>query len=93
MPEKCPVCLSGSLKPTRSVFVRVYEDTLIHVPNVPAWKCDICGLIYFDSSTIRRTEVLIGEAGPPPNRYHPAPPMPAADDKPAEDPRPPAETD
>lgn len=94
MPETCPACQVGQLKPTQSVFVRVYEDTLIHVPNIPAWKCDVCGLIFFDSMTIRRTEVLIGEAGPPPNHFHPVPRM--ADETPADptdEPRPHAESD
>jgi YgiT-type zinc finger domain-containing protein len=80
MPERCPACLAGHFKPARAVFIRIYEGTLIHMPRVPAWKCDLCGLVYFDSTIISHIEVLIGEAGPPPNHYTPPPPLPAGDD-------------
>jgi YgiT-type zinc finger domain-containing protein len=72
MINPCPVCQVGKLKLTRAVFVRVYNGTLVHVPNVETWKCDVCGHSFYDPVLIRQVEVLIGESGPPPNR-HPVP--------------------
>jgi YgiT-type zinc finger domain-containing protein len=72
MLNSCPVCQVGKLKLRRSVFVRVYSGTLVHVPNVDTWTCDVCGHSFYDPTIIRQVEVLIGESGPPPNR-HPQP--------------------
>jgi YgiT-type zinc finger domain-containing protein len=71
MVRVCPSCQVGHLKPIRSVFTRVYDGTLIHAPQVPAWKCDLCGDAFFDTAAIHRIETLLGEAGPPPNRHIP----------------------
>ena len=71
MLETCPSCQVGQLKMTQSTYVHVYEGTLVHIPNVTTWKCDVCGLSFYDPSLLRRVEILVGEAGPPPNRYIP----------------------
>ncbi len=51
------------------MHVRVYNDTLIHIPNIPTQKCDVCGQYFFEDTHLRRFEVMIGEAGPPPNHH------------------------
>ena len=81
MSTTCPACQVGHLKAIKTTYARVYDDTLIQVPNIAAWKCDICGETLYDPETIRRLEVLIGEAGPPPNR-HVSPPALAGNDLP-----------
>lgn len=65
--EHCPYCGFGRLHTTHRTIVRIYGDTLVHIPNVPTHKCDICGYIVFDEHALSRSEVLIGESGPPPN--------------------------
>lgn len=71
------------------VYVHVYDSTLVHIPNVPAWKCDVCGMSLFDDEAIRRIEVLIGEAGPPPNHYTaPREESPSPPDSGQDEPRP-----
>ena len=75
----CPICHLGILKEAPAVFIQFYGETLIHAPNVPAWKCDVCGETFFDPEAVRRIDTLIGEGGPPPNRH---------DDSPASDPSP-----
>ena len=57
-------------------YVQVYEGTLIQVPGVSGWKCDMCGLVVFDDAAIRRIETLIDVDGLPPNQYTPAPNVP-----------------
>ncbi len=89
MLTRCPACQIGHLQAARTPYVRVYEGTLVNVPDVLSWRCDVCGTAFYDSDTVRRLEVLIGEAGPPPNRFLPHPPAsdeaPKAPDEPPED--------
>jgi YgiT-type zinc finger domain-containing protein len=54
------------------VYLRQYGGTLICVPNTPAWVCDTCRSSQFDPESIRRIEMLVGQAGPPPNRHQPS---------------------
>lgn len=67
----CPVCQVGRLREMRAVYIRVYEGTLVNVPNVETLRCDYCGSSFYDPDTIRSVEVLVGEAGPPPNHFTP----------------------
>lgn len=71
MEQPCPHCQVGHLKHRRTVYVTLVDGTLIHAPNVPAWQCDVCKLTIFDTATVRRIELLIGESGPPPNHHTP----------------------
>ncbi len=84
MPDACPTCEVGHLSQLQTVYVQVYESTLVHAPHVTAWKCDLCGEWFFDPDAIRRLDVLVGEAGPPPNRHalQPARSARPADDSP-----------
>lgn len=67
--DSCPYCGIGKLHAATRTHVLVYADTLIHIPNIPTQKCDVCGQYFFEDTHLRRFEVMIGEAGPPPN-YH-----------------------
>jgi YgiT-type zinc finger domain-containing protein len=69
----CPLCRAGRLQPTRTPYVQVYENTLVQVPGVASWKCDMCGLTVFDSDAVLRIETLIDADGLPPNRHLPLP--------------------
>jgi YgiT-type zinc finger domain-containing protein len=64
------------------VYLRQYGGTLICVPNTPAWVCDTCHSSQFDPESIRRIEMLVGQAGPPPNRYQPSPAQPQGQTQP-----------
>jgi len=96
LPQYCPACKVGRLIPTRRTYVYQYGETLVQSPDVPALKCDACRLVLFDEDALARIELLIGEAGPPPNvasdsapRAAEPPPGDAAprDDLPDEPPR------
>jgi YgiT-type zinc finger domain-containing protein len=69
----CPACRMGHLDLRLTTYVRQYGQTLISVPGTPAWVCDVCHERHFDPSSVQRIEMLIGQAGPPPNRYRPTP--------------------
>src|SRR5258707_14379141 len=67
----CPACHLGHLDLRLTVYGRMFGETLIHVPNTPAWEYDVCHHRQFDPGSIQRTEMWVGQAGPPPNRYPP----------------------
>lgn len=65
--ESCPYCSVGRLHNDVRTYMQVYGGTLVHIPNVPARHCDVCGYIFYDEQTLRRCELLIGDSGLPPN--------------------------
>ncbi len=74
----CPHCLVGRMHLRLITYVHVYNDTMVSVPNTPAWKCDFCHAVEYDVDALMRIEALVGEAGPPPNHYRPAAQRPPA---------------
>ncbi|MHB8626309.1 MAG: YgiT-type zinc finger protein [Aggregatilineales bacterium] len=70
-PFTCPECHIGHLMPALTTYVHQYGETMISIPNMPGWRCDLCHICQFDPAAIDRIEVLIGQAGLPPNRYQP----------------------
>ena len=69
MYSTCSVCQMGQTRPELETYVQVYYGTLIHAPNMPAWKCDACGAVFFEPAVLSRLDLLIGPEGPPPNRH------------------------
>lgn len=64
----CPICQIGRTHLKLVTFTQVYGRTLVSVPNTPARVCDFCHAIEYDSQAMNRIEILVGQAGPPPNR-------------------------
>jgi YgiT-type zinc finger domain-containing protein len=69
----CPYCHLGHMRPRMAVYVRQFGETLVNVPNTPAWECDVCHHRQFEPASVQRIEMLVGQAGPPPNHYRPTP--------------------
>ena len=65
----CPICQIGQLHLRLITYVHVYAGTLVSVPNTPAWECDVCHTVEYDTRARQRIETLVGQAGPPPNRH------------------------
>jgi len=80
MADYCPACGVGKLTQTQRTYIHIYGGTLVHVPGVLAWRCDVCHLVIFDEIALGRIELLVGQSGPPPNiapgRAVPAPEPP-----------------
>jgi hypothetical protein len=51
----------------------------LSVPNVPAWKCDICQYQEFDYDVLTWVEALVGHVGIPTDAVRPASKLPAVD--------------
>jgi YgiT-type zinc finger domain-containing protein len=69
----CPACQIGRLHLHPVTYTHLYLGTLVCVPNTPAWQCDFCHAIEYDSGAVQRIEALVGQSGPPPNRPRRAP--------------------
>ncbi len=69
MQDICPVCQMGRMHEVVTTYVALYDGTLVHIPNVRAWRCEICRETYFDDQAIREIEALIGVDGVPPNQH------------------------
>ena len=65
----CPACHLGRMHHRMTVYSRQFGETIVSVPNTPAWECDVCHEREFDPIAVQRIELLVGQAGPPPNRY------------------------
>jgi len=59
--HSCPRCAIGLMQPTTATYTSVYRGSLLSVPSVPAWKCDVCQYTEYDDSTLVRLEALVGE--------------------------------
>lgn len=70
---QCPRCQIGHCQLGLATFVHLYDDTLVTMPDMPAWTCDICHYQEFDPDAVLRVEALVGQAGTPPNTHRPAP--------------------
>lgn len=67
----CPVCHVGRMSPRLTTYIRQFGETIINVPNTPALECDVCHAREFDPEAVQRIEMLVGQAGPPPNHFRP----------------------
>ncbi len=75
----CPRCQIGNLQPVSATYTCVHRGMLLSVPNMPAWKCDICQYQEFDYDGLARVEALAGRFGPPDDPVRPASKLPTVD--------------
>jgi YgiT-type zinc finger domain-containing protein len=55
----CPRCQIGHCQPVQATYIQMYGDHLISIPNVEAWRCDICGLQEFTPETLMMVDHLL----------------------------------
>lgn len=75
----CPRCQIGHLQSTKATYSYVHNGLFVSVPNMPAWKCDICQYQEFDYDAMIRIEVLVGQLSLPTDSPRPAAKLPAYD--------------
>lgn len=75
----CPRCQIGNLNATTATYSATFNGMLLSVPNVPAWKCDICGYLEFEDDALAQIEGLVGHFGLPDDRTRPASKIPPMD--------------
>ncbi len=62
--QTCPVCQIGRMQRRKMTYNKVFNGTLVSVPNTDATLCDFCGSIGYDSDTLQRVNMLMQQAGP-----------------------------
>lgn len=55
----CPRCQIGHCQPIQTTYVQMYGDQLISIPDVAAWRCDICGLQEFNPEALLHISKLL----------------------------------
>jgi YgiT-type zinc finger domain-containing protein len=58
--EFCAVCHVGSLRPHRATYARWHEGQFVIRPGMLAWRCDFCGMTFYDDAALARLALLLG---------------------------------
>lgn len=61
----CPRCQIGRCHPDRITYVHMYEGSVLRVPNMPAYTCDVCGYQELEPAAMARLEMLVGKLDTP----------------------------
>jgi len=75
--ETCPECQVGTLKPGTIPYYAKLEGMLVHVPNFPAWICDICRHCEYDEDALEALRLILGPAAHIPSLSTPRVRIPA----------------
>ncbi|OGO08761.1 MAG: hypothetical protein A3K46_06700 [Chloroflexi bacterium RBG_13_60_9] len=75
--ETCPECQVGTLKPGTIPYFAKLEGMPVHVPNFPAWICDICRHCEYDEDALEALRLILGPAAHIPSLSNPRVRIPA----------------
>lgn len=75
----CPRCQIGNLHATTATYSDIYNGMLLSVPNVLAWKCDLCDYLEFEYDALAQIEALVGHSGLPDDHTRSASKLPPRD--------------
>jgi YgiT-type zinc finger domain-containing protein len=72
IPEVCPHCYFGRIRPGKRSFTARTNSKPVMVPDFPAWICDVCGFTIYDPASLLNLQRLLTNPSKP--RFtHPAP--------------------
>jgi hypothetical protein len=55
----CPHCQVGHCQRSTTPYLGVHGNTLVSVPDMPIWMCDICGHFEYEREALLRLETLM----------------------------------
>ena len=58
---KCPVCRIGRYQATQLPYITFLDDMPMVVPNISAFRCDMCGEVAFDEAFLERLHYLLDQ--------------------------------
>lgn len=58
----CFECQVGHMVQRQVAHAIWTEDALIMIPDFPAWVCDVCGRLEFDTRAIRRLNLILNSS-------------------------------
>ena len=74
----CDECHSGVLRLQYVTYMTWLDESMVTVPNFPAWICDVCGRREYDSRAISWLNTLLNpHAGKRPRSQRKSPPSQA----------------
>lgn len=56
---KCRRCHIGRFQATKLPYLTMLDDHLLVVPNVSAYRCDMCGNVKFNKALMERVHYLL----------------------------------
>jgi len=59
IPEVCPHCYFGRIKPGKRSFAARTNGKPVMVPDFPAWICDVCGFTIYDPASLLNLQRLL----------------------------------
>ncbi|GAB4274946.1 MAG: hypothetical protein Kow0080_23780 [Candidatus Promineifilaceae bacterium] len=57
----CKQCRIGQYQPTRSTYHTWLNAQFITVPDAPAYVCDVCGHMYYDTHFVQRMDSILDD--------------------------------
>ncbi len=55
----CPECRIGRLQATQATYLQPLRTQILIFPHAPALRCDVCGMVEFDTLFTDMMEALI----------------------------------
>jgi len=65
IPEVCPHCYFGRIKPGKRSFSARTDGKPVMVPDFPAWICDVCGFTIYDPTSLLNLQRLLTNPSKP----------------------------
>jgi YgiT-type zinc finger domain-containing protein len=65
IPEVCPHCYFGRIKPGKRSFSARTNGKPVMVPDFPAWICDVCGFTIYDPTSLLNLQRLLTNPSKP----------------------------
>jgi YgiT-type zinc finger domain-containing protein len=59
--EPCELCRIGLSQPTTATYIYWVNKQVLVLPNAPAYLCDICGQLRYDTYFLNTLDVLLHE--------------------------------
>lgn len=56
---KCKRCHIGRFQSTKLPYMTMMDDRLLVVPNISAYRCDVCGNVVFNRAFLERMQYII----------------------------------
>ena len=56
---KCGYCQIGRCRPVEMTYMRKLGSHMVILPNAPATRCDVCGLVSFDRIFLKMMQRLM----------------------------------
>lgn len=57
----CPRCQVGRLRITYATYAQLYDGKILSAPDMPMYRCDVCGFVEFEQEAVQYIKMLTGQ--------------------------------